>query len=63
MNTEKQMRLTISGDGEVGIGDRQRFCPAFPAVQAAAESRQQAVRPPFAVVAGGPGRSSPHAVA
>ena len=62
-SSEKLVRFRISGDGEVGIGDRQRFCPVFPAVKAAAESRQQAVRPPFAVVAGGPGRSSPHAVA
>ena len=54
---------TISGDGEVGIGDRERFCPAFPAVQAASEGRQPASRPSLAVVAGGPGRSSPHAVA
>ncbi len=35
-STEKQVRFTISGDGEVGIGDRQRFCPVFLAVKAAA---------------------------
>ncbi len=62
-SSEKLARLTISGDGEVGIGDRERFFPAFPAVQAASEGRQQATRPVPAVVAGGPGRSSPHAVA
>ena len=57
------MRFTISGDSEVGIDDTQRVCPVFLAVKAASEGRQQAARLSLAVVAAGPVRSSPHAVA